>query len=328
MTRRLARSVVATTASRIAVEVLVAALLTAVAAGVLVIAGRPEAWDGGVGFVTRTVLAIAGTSAVGLLLAGGLLAGFLLRGTLVRSGALDGLASQGRGPRDLLLVCAPLLVTFAAAMAATAFVVEPVAWTEIHGVKGSPAASASVLGRLGRGELVSLPDGAAVELPSGLQIKVGERTATVGDFSADGAGWILEDVAVHSIDAQWSASTIRLIPLVQPSPPASPWTRGWSAGRLEGREPGRMGRRASLVWHRRHALVVLAPMIAICGFGLGQRRRGRWHLARVAAFGAWVFLALRLCDRAAASGLLPGVVAGWLPLVALVVLLPMAGRLR
>jgi len=322
LTRWSTRSVVRTTSISIAGKVLAGALSTAISIGVLVIAGRPDAWDGGFGFVLRTVFAFAGTSVVGLLLAGGLLGGFLLRGALVRSGELDGMAGQGRGPINHLMACFPLLVLFAVTMGATAFVLEPIAWTEIHSIKGSPAASAAALGRLARGELISLPDGAAIERPDGLQVKVGERTATVGSFSADGTGWSLDHVDVQSMDAHWSASRIRLLPVVPPTPPSSPWTRGWSDGRLAAKKAGRGGDRAALVWHRRHAFVVLGPLLALCGFGLGQRRRGRWHLPRAAAFGAWIFFALRLCDQAAAVGLLPGAMAGWLPVGGVLILLP------
>ncbi len=300
---------------------LVGATGAAFAAGLLGVAGHPEAWSAGVAFVGRTVLAVAGTSAVAAVLGACLVAGFLLRGDLVRSGALDGLAALGWGAADVGRWSAPLLVAAAALALVGGFAIEPAAWTAMHGLKGSPALSAASLARLERGDVVALPDGAVVAVDGALAVRLGTIEATIGGLAPAEGGWTLNDVRVEGAESRWSAASVMLRPVALPGPPASPWTRGWSALRAQAHSGGGAGARAARVWHRRHALVVLAPLLGLLGFLVGpMQRRAPGGGARIGALALGLFLVLRAADRMGQADLLGPALAGWAPVLACAVL--------
>jgi len=291
-------------------KLLLAGFLAALALGFLALAGRPGAWSGGPGLVLALVLAIAGTSALAVVLAGALLGGFLLRGQLEGTGTMAGLQTLGWGPRHLALAGLPVLSLCLFAAGFAAFSVEPAAWTAVHAVKGSPAVTAVVLSRLARGEVVAVPGGAVVQAQGRLEAALGATQASVADMSPQAGGWQLDDVRVEGASASWSAARIRLVPTGGTQRPANPLTRGWG----ELRTLARQGGRSSLVWHRRHALAVLAPLLACLGFGLGgrgrrQRRPGVW----VGGAALGLFLAARGADQLVADGLLAPTLGGWAP---------------
>jgi len=292
----------------VAVRTLVGVALVGGVVGLAALAGRPEAWAGGLGFVVGTAGALAGTSVVAALVLGGLVAGFLLRIELGASGFLAGFEVLGLGPGALLRAAAPALVLWTVLVAAAAFIVEPAAWTAVHSVKGSPAVSAAALGRLAAGEVVAVPGGALAAPGQGLAAKVGELEARAESWAASGDGWVFGCVVAQHAGSRWEIEALRLRPVDAPSPPRSPWTKGWGPLRAQIAE-GEQGDRARFVWHRRHALVVVAPFLAVVGFVLGPRRRaalGRATL-RAGAFAASLFVLVRVADGAGP------LVGGWAP---------------
>lgn len=300
-------------------RVLFGAILAAVAAGLLAVAARPEIWAAGTGFVVTSTLAVAGTQALALLLAAALAGGFLLHQSLAESGRLAALSSLGYGPGSLLRAMAPLLVGGALVAVVAAFWVEPTAWTAIHAVRGSPAVTAAALGRLDAGEVIALGDGAASRSVHGLEVAVPGAAATMVRAAPSAGGWLIQELAVEGEIARWSAGSLRLRPLVEPSPPTSPLTFGWARGRLALRDADGGADRARLVFHRRHALVLLAPLLVLGGFLLAARRRGAdpgRPLVRVGVLGIVLFLLVRVSDQGALAGALNPVVAAWVPLAA------------
>lgn len=290
--------------------------LVGVVAGLVALAGRPESWAAGPGFALATGLALAGTGAVAALLLGALAAGFLFRVELADSGVLSGLGGLGLGPRSVLVAAGPVLLLWTGLVGACAFGVEPLAWTAVHRVKGSPAVSAAALGRLEAGEVVAVPGGALVAPGGGLRARLGDLTARAEGWAPEGAGWSFDGVHAQHAGDTWQIDRLRLRPVAPPEPPRSPWTRGWSGLRSQ-IASGDQVPRARFVWHRRHALVVLAPLLAVLGFVLGPRRTGSFTGAtlRVGGLAVLLFLLVRAADALPAPFL-----AGWAP-----VLLALAG---
>ena len=303
--------------------------MTTGVAGGLALTGRPEIWSAGTGFAGEAVLALAGTSAGAVTLLGALIGGVMLRMRCDDDGSLSALATLGHGRRRLLLAATPTLLLTAALIALIAFVVEPAAWSMVHRVKGSPAATAIALGRLDAGEVVSLSGGAVVSHQDGLAAAWGETRAVLGSAVPEGAGWRFEDVDVSGPEAGWSAGRIDLVPVTSPEPPSSPWTFGWERGLAALDESGRPGRRGRLVFYRRLASIALAPLLAVLGFTLGRRRRGDGSTRLVlrpllAALG--LFLVARALDSAALAGLVPAAAAAWCPTVLVVGFLALGVR--
>ncbi len=303
-------------------------LVTAVAGG-LALTGRPEIWSAGAGFAGESVLALAGTSVGAVTLLAALAGGVVLRMRCDDDGSLSALATLGHGRRRLLLATTPMLLLTAALSALIAFVVEPAAWSTVHRVKGSPAATAIALGRLDAGEVVTLPGGAVVSDKEGLAVAWGETRAALASARPEGAGWRFEDVDVSGPTAEWTAGRIELVPVTSPAPPSSPWTFGWERGLVALGESGPSGRRGRLVFHRRFASIVLAPLLAVLGFTLAGRRRGDGStrlVLRPLLVALGLFLIARALDSAALAGNAPSTAAAWLPTVLVAGFLALGAR--
>lgn len=292
-----------------ALRILAGVALVGVVVGLVALAGRPESWSGGPRFVAGTALALAGTGTVAALLLGGLAGGVLLRIELLDSGTLSGMRVLGLGPRALLAAGAPVLLLWTALVGGGAFGVEPAAWTAVHRVKGSPAVSAAAVGRLRSGQVVTVPGGALVERQGALEARVGSLSARAERWAPDGPSWSFVGVVADDAESTWEIEHLRLRPAAAATPPRSPWTKTWTGLRRQ-IAAGEQADRARFVWHRRHALVVLAPLLAVTGFLLGPRRRDGLASAtlRTGALAALLLLLVR-----AADGLPAPLLAGWAP---------------
>ena len=311
--RTLAQSVLANAGAAYLLGFAIAAL-----GGAIALLGRPEAAAAGPSFVAATLLASVGTSMTAIALAAPAVAANATRVRWERSGARAGLAQLGVGERDLVRALLPSFAVLGLAGGALVWLSEPPAWTAIHGLKGSPAATAAVLGRLAADETLSAGAGDLVLASEGDRVQVWGRagwTATAASLRPAARGWQIERLEVRSGTDTWGAGQLRLHLIEPPEPPTSPLARG--LGDLLGDETPR----ARLVLHRRLALPLLAVVLGLMGWLAGGTRAGIGPAARLAALILGTVLALRGADLAAARGILGAGTAGWLPAAAACVLL-------
>ena len=310
--RRLRRALV-----REAALVGLVGLAVAILGGALGLLARPEALAAGVRFVLGLLVTSAGTS-LSAVVPGAITVGcFVVVSRWRRNGALAGLAQLGVGPRDLLRSALPILLALSVVGGLLVHLAEPLAWTAVHHLKGSPAASAAALGRLAGGEAVALNDGRIVAAPTttGLALRARGWSGTAARLSATPDGWAVEQLHVAGPASRWTVRAALLRPVDAATPPSNPLT----FGALRLLDDG--GSRAALVLHRRMALPVLGLLLGLCALQLGGRPRfGALALIGLALS---TFALVRATDGWARAGDMPPWIAGWLPptIVAVVALL-------
>jgi hypothetical protein len=293
--------------------------------GGLALLGRPEATAAGPSFAFATVLASVGTSMTAIALAGPLVASYVTRVRLERSGASAGLAQLGVGERDLARALLPTLAALSLLGGTLVWWAEPPAWSAVHGLKGSPAATAAFLGRLNAGEALSTGDSGLVLVAANDALQIWGRsgwTASALAISPHDQGWSIKELQVQGTESDWRAETVRLRPVREAGPPTSPLTRSM-AELLQGSTE-----RDRLVLHRRLSLPVLGVLLGLIAWLAGAGPAGVGPGARLGGLVLGAVLILRTCDLGVASGTLPGALAGWLPSAAMGGLLLLSLRTR
>ena len=310
--RRLRRALV-----REAALVGLVGLAVAVLGGALGLLARPEALAAGARFVIALLVTAAGTSLSAVVPGAITVGSFVVVSRWRRNGALAGLAQLGVGPRDLLRTALPILLALSVTGGLLVHLTEPLAWTAVHHLKGSPAASAAALGRLGGGEAVVLNDGHIVAAPTttGLALRARAWSGTAATLSATPDGWAVEQLQIAGPASQWTVRAALLRPVDAATSPSNPLTFG-SLRLLDER-----GSRAALVLHRRLALPVLGLLLGLCALQLGARHRFGAPALIGLAFST--FALVRATDGWARAGEMPPSIAGWFPptIVAAVALL-------
>ncbi len=305
----------------------------------LSVGSRPELWTVGPRLLTGSAVASLGTASSALALGLSLYLAFLVSARLASSGEASAWAQLGRGRWATFVSLAPwwlLLVTLAAL---AAFVAEPAGWLAVHRVRGSPLRSAVAWAELEQGRALVLRDGSALlrDPDTGLLVGVepdGAWTVRAEGFAPhpEGAGWMLSGVRLSTATGNWTASELavqREGQRADGSWPEPKTPRAAGTRELLRRISGDGGRtavqgverdRSLLVLHRRLATPGLTLLLAWLGWCLGWtpagRRTGRWvQSASIVGLGCLWFLLERGLDRATAEGMLPGPVAGWLPVL-------------
>ena len=146
--------------------------------GALALVQRPESGAAGRAFIIDALGAAIGTAAPGIALTAAVIAPFALRRALAANGVSAGLEQLGVSARDLLRSLLPILATLGLVGGAFVTLVEPPAWRAVHGLRGSPAASAVFLGRISSGETVSVRGLIVAPTASALQLWSPTWTAT------------------------------------------------------------------------------------------------------------------------------------------------------
>ncbi len=281
--------------------------------GGLALLGRPEATSAGPAFAFATVLASIGTSMTAIALAGPLVGAFVARLRLERSGARGGLAQLGVGERDLVRATLPVLIAVSLLGGVLVWWAEPPAWTAVHGLKGSPAATAAFMGRLDAGEALTTGAGGLALVAASDAVQIWSRsgwTASASALGPDEHGWSIDALTVWGEDSTWEADSVRLRPVEEVGRPTSPLTRGL-VDLLQGSTD-----RDRLVLHRRLSLPVLGVLLGLIAWLVGAGPPGLGPGARLGGLVLGTALVLRSSDMAVAAGTLPGGLAGWLPAVA------------
>jgi hypothetical protein len=243
-------------------------------------------------------------------LAAPLVAAFAVRLRIERSGARAGLAQLGVSERDLARAVLPALAIVGMLGGGFVWTAEPVAWTVLHGLRDSPAATAAVLGRLAAGETLSVDRGGLVLAPTGSGLEVWSEsgwTASAGALVPDANGWQLENLTVRTAQGVWHARTLRLHPVQARARPLSPLAHRFTELMQEGSP------RSRLVLHRRLSIPLLALLLGLTAWLLAGGTSGAVAGARLAGLGLGAFLVLRGADHVAGEALVGGAAAGWLP---------------
>jgi hypothetical protein len=255
-------------------------LLVVVVGGGLAV--RPELWMAGPDFVARAIATGVGTGAGTLFPAVGAGLGFTLA-----SGLSGGWAALGMGPVRLWARLAPLWTICVGLGVVLSFVVEPVSWSAVGGVRGVPLAAKVSWERLTAGEVLTTSDGGWVrhEATDGLELRSGDgemhlRASKARPESAT-TSWQLEDVTLNRAGGAPGRWTFGLLSLSMEeeahhryhAPATSPWAL--SFGQLAAARA--RSDRAARVWFRRWLQVVSVPILALAMWllALPQGRRAQ-----------------------------------------------------
>ncbi len=318
MTPAAARRTLAQSLLSNALVVYLLGLGVAALGGGIALLGRPEATAAGPSFAFATVLTSIGTSMTAVALAGPVVGSFAARVRLERSGARAGLAQLGVGERDLVRALLPALAALSILGAVLVWWVEPPAWTAVHGLKGSPAATAAFMGRLDGGELLTTGSGELAVVAAGDAVQIWSRSgwaASAVALGPDSQGWSIDGLEVHSVDSTWRAKSVRLRLVAEVGRPTSPLTRGLMELLRSSSSRDR------LVLHRRLSLPVLGVLLGLIAWLVASGPAGVGPTARLTGVVLGTVLVLRGSDVAVTSGTLHGALAGWLPAVAVAALL-------